>query len=218
MDVFLTTGYCALIPNEPRRSFLAFILTPFDLATWFLMIICLVLGALFYICSTRKVSLTSIGSFFYSIYGLFLGQSSALFEACSLKNFYFQVFVFFAFLLGTVYQSLILSFIALHRDVYSIQTLEDLKNSDLLIYTDPYFKYLMISEDDEFKQRLTIFNHPNVPFLTSADGNVAMVAGCSTVEAWHKVFSYISDSFYQPRAPLFSFYLSSITRKTNPFA
>jgi hypothetical protein len=218
IDTFSTDSYSALIPNEPRRSFLSFILTPFDLATWILMIICLILGALLYFFSTRTVSFTSIGSFFYSIYGLFLGQGSALFAACSLKNFYFQVFVVFAFLLGTVYQSLIISFIALHRDVYSIQSLEDLKNSDLLIYTDPYFKYLMSSEDDEFKQKLTIFNIPNVTFLTSSDDKMAMVAACKKVETWHKIFNNVSDSFYKLRTPMISFYLKSVTRKSNPFA
>ncbi len=218
VDVFIMTGYSALIPNEPKRSFLSFILTPFDLAIWILMIICLVLGALLYIFSTRKVSLTSIGSFFYSIYGLFLGQGSALFAACSLKNFYFQVFVIFAFLLGTVYQSLIISFLSLKRDVYSIQSFEDLKNSDLLIYSDPYFKHLTNSEDDDFKKRLIIFGHHNLTYFTSSNGNMAMVVEQQTAEVWYKTFSNISDSFYQLKTPFFSFYVKLVTRKSNPFA
>jgi hypothetical protein len=75
----------------------------------------------------------------------------------------------------------------------------------------------MSSENDEFKQRLTIFNIPNVTFLTSADDKMAMVAGCSMMETWHNFFNNVSDSFYKLRTPMISFYLKSITRKSNPF-
>jgi hypothetical protein len=216
IETFSTDGYCALIPNEPRRSFLSFILTPFDLATWILMIISLILGALLYIFSTRKVSLTSIGSFFYSIYGLFLGQGSALFEACSLKNFYFQVFVIFAFLLGTVYQSLIISFVSLNRDVYSIQSFEDLRNSDLFIYTDNYFKYLMESHGTEFEKRIVPYIYANVSVL--ANGKMAFVTPCSLIGYYQFSYRNLSEPFYRMKRPMISFYLKSITRKTNPFA
>jgi hypothetical protein len=218
IETFSTDGYCALVPNEPRKSFLSFILTPFDLATWILMIISLILGALIYTCMTRKVSLVSIGRFFYSIYGLFLGQSSALFEACSLKNFYFQVFVIFVFLLGTVYQSLIISFVSLNRDVYSIQTFEDLRNrnSDLLIYTDAYFQFLMKSHGTEFDKRMTKYTYTNLSVL--ADENIVFVTPCSLIRYYQFSFRNISESFYQLKTPMISFYLKSITRKTNPFA
>jgi hypothetical protein len=217
IDVFSTAGYCALIPNEPKRSFLSFILTPFDLATWILMIVCLVLGALLYIFSTRRVSFTSIGSFFYSIYGLFLGQGSALFEACSLKNFYFQVFVIFAFLLGTVYQSLIISFVSLNRDVYSIQSFEDLKNSDLLIYTDHYFYFLM-SNDTVFEKRLVLFLYANESVLLNANGKMALVADCLITKHCHEFYPETNKAFYRMKRPMFSFYLKLLTRKSNPFA
>jgi hypothetical protein len=225
IETYRTSGYCALIAQEPRISFLSYMASPFDLATWVLILLALLVGATIYALMNYRRFSHSVRSgfgFLFGMYGLFLGQGSNLFEQRSRKTAYFQTFIFFAFFFGTLYQSLIISFIFLNRNAQSIKTLEDLKNSELTIYSDQQGRALLtISGDNkELLERIKI-----VPTITKniskiLDKKSALLVPCH-VTNYISVFlqrTEQSTGYYKMKEQVYPYYLQYITRKTNPFA
>jgi hypothetical protein len=196
--------------------------SPFDLATWILILLALLIGtAVYSLMNYRRFShsvRTGFG-FLFGIYGLFLGQGSNLFEQRSRKNAYFQTFIFFSFLLGTLYQSLIISFIFLNRDVRSIKTFEDIKNSDLKIYTNPNMKIILAeTEAENVLKRIVVLETVEQKFLENLNESGAIVSSCYIIDYIHNNYEIIYSNYYKLSDPISSFYRTYVTRRSNPFA
>jgi hypothetical protein len=224
IETLTTNSYCALIPKEDKKSFLTFMLSPFDLASWLLMIVSIIAGTLMYVFlnSIKKTGNTlSTGSrFLFATYGTFLGQGSNLFMKCQRKNLYFQHFIFFAFFLGSIYQSLIISFIFLDRDVQTIKSFQDLKESELLIYTDKYFKFLL--EMDETSKniwkRLNEVEFITYEFVDNLNETSTLVINCEIVDTILNNNLRAALNFFKLNQPIYSYYNPFFTRESNPFA
>jgi hypothetical protein len=222
IQTYSTADYCALIPNEPKKSFLRFMVSPFDLATWILILLALLIGAIVYslmYCRDLNHSIRTGFGFLYGIYGIFLGQGSNLFEQRCRKNAFFQTFIFFAFLLGTLYQSLIISFIFFNRNVRSIKTFEDLKNSDLKIYTDHNMKtVLALTENESFMKRIVVLEALEESFLRGLNESGTILSSCYMIDFVHNNYEIIYSNYYKLSEPISSYYKTYVPRRSNPFA
>jgi hypothetical protein len=224
IQTYSTADYCALIPNEPKKSFLSFMVSPFDLATWILILLALLIGTTVYLLMNYRRFSHSVRTgfeFLFGIYGIFLGQGSNLFESRSKKNTHFQTFIFFAFLLGTLYQSLIISFIFFNRDVRSIKTFEDLKNSDFKIYTNHNMKTVLAqteTENESFMKRIVVLEALEDSFLRGLNESGAIVSSCYNIDYIQNNFEIIYSNYYKLSEPISSFHRTYVTRRSNPFA
>jgi hypothetical protein len=215
IETYTMTGYCALIPREPPKSFIVFLISPFDAWTWILMGLSVAIRALVYKLLDHA-RLSSGGQFVFGVFGLFLGQSANTFNARSRKNFYSQLFIFFAFLLGTAYLSLILTFLFQDRDVRSIKNFEDLKASDLRILTDEYFIYMNeeAGVDEKFQKRLRaeIFRD-----FDNIERGTALVMACDLAKYVDNHHKNLSATFYLLDELIYPFHIQYNTRVSNPF-
>jgi hypothetical protein len=215
METYTMSGYCALIPREPPKSFLVFLISPFDAWIWILMGLSVAIGALVYKLLDHA-RLSSGGQFVFGVFGLFLSQSANTFNARSRKNLYSQLFIFFAFFLGAAYQSLLLTFLFQDRDVRSIKTFEDLKESDLQILTDEYFIYMNVhaGSDENFLRRLRdVLNlhYDNV------QKDTAVVLACEFARYGYNNHKNLSATFYLLDELIYPFHIQYNTRVSNPF-
>ncbi len=210
-------AYCIMLTKGPKRSFLPYIVSPFDLATWILLLCSLLAGTLIFVAS-KDSYLKPAGSFLFSTFGHFFGQGSSLFENRSMKNASFQLFIFFIFLLGVVYESLIISFIFQNRSEQDIKSFEDLKKSDMPIYTDDYFIYIseQFGESEEFFER-TQNGKLNDSFWWDVKERFAVIYDCDRIDYYYYQANNISKLFYRTNDRLYGYLHFYNTRKSNPF-
>ncbi len=215
IETYTMTGYCALIPREPPKSFLVFLVTPFDVWIWILMGLSLLIGTLVYML-LADARLLSAGKFIFGIFGLFLSQSSAIFKPRSRRNVYSQLFIFFAFLFGAIYQSSIISCLFQDRDVPSIKNFQDLKESDLDIIADNFFIYMSTQArlDDKFLKRLQNGNYID---YNAIGKNTALLRLCEIAEYRYNTNKNLSSTFYMLNELIFPFHIQYNTRVSNPF-
>jgi hypothetical protein len=106
-------------------------MSPFDEATWILMVISLAMGSIIWLLMRRKQKGRSATQFALAVYGIFFGQDIQMTYSTRLQKYLFQLFVVAFFILGLCYESLIVSVIFTNRDAQQIRTFEELKNTDL---------------------------------------------------------------------------------------
>jgi hypothetical protein len=194
IETYRTEAFCVLVSKEPRKSFLAFLLSPFDAWTWIIFSVsffgCTVIYVLFRRLKKFSEILRAGADYMFAIFGLFLGQGAEFLNLVSLRNFFSQPMIFFVFLLGTVYQSLIIAFMFENRYWQTVKTFEDLKTSDHIIYSDDYFKYLIESSEADkiFLKKIRVFNKLHELTSMKFNESSAIIVGCQNADYFYNKF------------------------------
>ena len=219
-------GFCVLAPISGRKSPFLLLVTPFDILTW-LFIFCAVLISSFIwnFILRKKLTRSNVETKYYlfSIFGLFFGQSLPMLKLCVLQTFIFQLFVFLTFILGNIYQSVIISLMSAAKEGASIKSFEELKASNLQILVDRIFLDIIQFSDYEesFLKRLHKFD---TEFISDElekyyDQGYALIMDCNS--AYLLLESFVSDDnslFYRfiPEQ-LYSTFESHIISGFSPF-
>ena len=167
-------GFCALIPKERPIPFYEFIFYPFEKEVWYGLTATIGIGIVAWIISKRVNPNVSVGSFLFKLYGYFLGQGSSGTSYLLSQKLILQLFIFAFLILGTCYQSLLVSLIMDPRYSYELKTFEEVKASNLTFTADKIFIENYLIFDREFM--------PNqiVPFSTFRNQSNSV----NTTEMW----------------------------------
>lgn len=183
ITAFKSDGFCVLVPIFPRNSFLMNLLMPFDAWTWILMFIAIFFASLIWnIICMKKLSRSRHPSsyFIFVIYGLFFGQSIPVFKLCLLQTFLLQLFVLLNFILGNAYQSLIISSMSVADKDVSINSLDELFESDITLLVDSMFYRIAQGENvnDNFFLKFTQITKISFSLKQFHDDGVGLVLKC----------------------------------------
>jgi hypothetical protein len=224
IQTYRTDAFCVLVSKEPRKSFVAFLISPFDAWTWIIFFVSLFGCTVIYVLFRRLKKFSEIlragADYMFAIFGLFLGQGADFLNPVSLRNFFSQPMIFFVFLLGTVYQSLIIAFMFENRYGQTVKTFEDLKTSDHIIYADYYFKHVIESSENDtalFSKRFRTVQNLYDLTLMEFNESSAIITGCQNANYFYN-FQSIHSNFYRLAEPIHPFFVHFVTRKSNPFA
>lgn len=130
-------AFCALVQVPERLTFLHFLLEPIDAWCWTAIILSTTACAIFWQIVSKNVNSTL--NFIFFVFGIFLGQGIPLRIDRRVLTVISQVCVLMAFVIGSTYQSLIISLMSASRNGIQFQTFDELFSSDLTFRADYIF-------------------------------------------------------------------------------
>lgn len=215
INTYDIVGYCALVPIPPRLLLLHFLLTPFDFLSWLTLSLSTLVSAFFWrFLRNNDRSSNSFGQFVFGILGNFLGQSFPLRSTRNIKNLLLFLSILVTFVMGNVYQSLIISLMTKSRDGERFMTFDQLFQSDLILRTDEVFKAYMNSSEDS-SVNISKLNTEWVRYNESERRNLdntALIFRCDQLELEFNVLANKNtyEKFYmlaEVRIPMFEKFL-----------
>jgi hypothetical protein len=198
MSNFHDEEYCALVPFQSNKSFLDNMLSPYENLVWILCLVTLFVGSIVwqFIRSRARFHTNSTWDFLFNILGLFLLQSPSLPHLHPLQRSILQLLVFGTFILGTAYQSQIVTLMFESRNRTSINNMEALTTSDLNLAIESSFVQFL---DPRRRDRVTMFDSDllSVNDLTGfASNDTAVVLRCDLISLLKVRIGKIFDEFY----------------------
>ncbi len=135
--------YCIGVPETNTRiSFDYFLVNPFPIEVWIMILVTVLLSALFWwFVSWRRIirNPDSSGRIVFSIFGWFVGQDVSQRRLSLAQKCMAQMLIFSLFFLSNLYTSELLSLQAVSREVSAINNVEDIVRHQLPISCGPYF-------------------------------------------------------------------------------
>lgn len=230
VNTYDENGYCAMIPNPPRTSFLEFILTPFDTPTWICMIlsigVCCLLWALFNSFGSGNNS-SSAGYFIFGVIANFIGQAIPFRTNRIIQGIIWQICIFMTFILGNAYQSLVISLMSESRNGTRLRSFDDLFASNFSSIVDPIFYNILNSSADHqsftsnMMQAATVFDELDFEMLSL--NNTAFIMRCDSAIAFfyqkrfQKLNNNVNEFFYMLPDKMHPFYEKFQVSKNCPF-
>lgn len=225
INTFETDGFCAMVPMPEIRSYFDFILKPFDLWTWIFVFItitsCTIAWKLLNLTSNIEGNSSS-----YYVFGFianFLGQSVPFREHRTSQKIILQLTIVLTFILGTLYQSLIISSITASPARTKITKIDELIIGDYSFQIDKSFVLLL--NNSECVQRMSPKIVGNADLSVDikkvkqlSSQKIAIIATCSTIDFFlnenHDDGSKPKERmkyYYMLDEPFNSFYMKLLT-------
>lgn len=129
INTFDSVGYCALIPAPSRLSYLKYLLTPFDAYIWISILTSVaIFAAVWRIFKRRSTSrdFDSAGHLVFGMIALFFLQAIPFRRNRPILKLVTQLFAFAMMILGTAYQSLLISLISGSHFGSKISTIDEM--------------------------------------------------------------------------------------------
>ena len=202
VNTYDENGFCAMIPNPPRTSFLEFILKPFDTSTWICMILsistCGLLWALFNCMEFGNSN--SAAYFMFGVIANFVGQSVPFRSNRIIQVIIWQICVFMTFTLFA---------------------------SNFNSIVDPIFYNIMHSSGDHpwFTNNMIkasgVFDELSFEMLSL--NNTALIMRCDGANAFyyerrfHKLHANVNEFYYLLPDKMHPFYEKFQVSKNCPF-
>ena len=183
-NTFDTDGYCVIVPHPKRKTAFGFLFEPFDLWTWILLVGSMVCCAVVWHYLKRSSSLNSnsSGYFMFGFISNFLGQRIPFRDHRPMQKLILQLTILLTFILGTAYQSLLISMIADPRYGTKITTIDELISSNYSFYADPVFRSHLRSSNQYSKIESRIVGYltfDDFSFKKFSSENIAIIQLCS---------------------------------------
>ena len=222
-------GYCALIPNPPRKSFLRFLFTPFDWISWLFMLICIIVLAFAWrIFKEQEIKpISSVGRIVLVAIAGFLGQGFAFTTTRWFHSLVMQLIVIVVWILGTIYQSLLISLMTESRNGTRITTVKEMMQGDYNYQTDVLFDKVIQRDYPEIRNRVKMNFDLYVtyinPYEKTAADNTVLIMRCDVVDAMMFSKSYLYsfgkpvDFYYILPQKFMAIYNTLSTGRFNPF-
>lgn len=164
INTFDENGFCALTPKPPRTNFLQHLLTPFDTWIWIFCVLSIGISAIIWSLFNciSSVNENSASFFIFGVIASFLGQSLTFKQMKTIQVIMLQIFIFSTFILGSAYQSLIISLMSVSRNGTMYNSFNDIFNSsDLNFLVDRMFltNFKMSDEYLNLEDRMKVSKH-----------------------------------------------------------
>ncbi|CAO1353389.1 unnamed protein product [Diamesa hyperborea] len=231
VNTFDENGYCALIPKPPRTNFLQHLLTPFDAWTWIFLVMSIgisaVLWALFNCMSLGNEN--SAGYFIIGVTASFFGHYMRFRRARIIQVIMLEIFIFTTFILGSAYQSLIISLMTASRNGTKYNSFNDIFNStDLNFMVDSMFHSKFTTSDEYLKLshriKVSYQNLNTLDYEELALNHTALVMLCDIAEyllyakKYRKQFQADAlEHYYLLPDRMYSFFEKLVLSNDSPF-
>lgn len=210
INTYDVVAYCAVVPVPPRLSFLRFLLTPYDAPSWLALGLAVSVSAwLWRFLFLKNGNSNSASHFLFGIFGNFLGQAIPFGATSRMQTLLLYLCILMTFILGSAYQSIILSLIYKSREGERFRTFDELFLSNMTFHTDSTFAtYLEHSQHSvdigRFKTDWAMFNGVGI---WNRSFNAAIIR-CDALEFEFSVLvdTQIYDQYYMLPEILFPMY------------
>lgn len=187
VSTFETDGNCALIPYPERKSHFDFMFQPFDLSTWLLIVASMIGCSIVwhYLKQSSAINSNSAAYFIFSFVSNFLGQSIPFRKHGPTQKLILQLSIALTFILGTAYQSIMISLIAESRFGNRITTIDELISSNFSIYAGNIFIRQINGSEfyQQIKSRLIEPTDSGIPsFKDLALRQIVVIHSCRTLD------------------------------------
>lgn len=204
-DRFINTydenAYCAIVPIPPRKTFLHYLLTPFDLQSWMFFMLCVVSCAALWHFLKEKMSAFH---FIFAVAANFFGQSIPMSEKGKIPTLLFQLCVLLTFIMGNAYQSIIIASMSSSRDGSRLKSFDELMNSSFSVKADMVFLNIL-NRSGEFQHFLarteTGYLDGNPNYQQLSERNYAIIARCDMIESSMNAAKLVTISKYYYKIP-----------------
>jgi hypothetical protein len=151
--------YCIGVPEKQSRiSFDYFLVNPFPIEVWIMILVTVLLSALFWwFVSWRRIirNPDSSGRIVFSIFGWFVGQDVGQRRLTLAQKCLAQLLIFSLFFLSNLYTSELLSLQAVQREVSDISNFDDIVKHQLPIFTSSFFYDNYVQNNSGFNPEFT---------------------------------------------------------------
>lgn len=185
VNTFDSDGYCALVPLPEKKSSFEFMFKPFDLWTWIFIILSMFGAGIVwhFLKKTLQMTSNSSGYFIYGFIASFFGQLIPFRDHRPMQKLILQLTIILTFILGTAYQSLVISSLADSRYGKKITTINELLNGNYSFHMTNTFEANLNGSDYFLKMRSRIIDKTVfTDFKMPASQNVVIVDTCSAID------------------------------------
>jgi hypothetical protein len=151
--------YCIVVPEKQSRiSFDYFLVNPFPIEVWIMILFTVLLSALFWwFVSWRRIirNPDSSSRIVFSIFGWFVGQDVRQRRLSLAQKCLAQLLIMSLFFLSNLYTSELLSLQAISREVSDINSVEDIVRHQLPICTSSFFYDNYVRNSSGFNPEFT---------------------------------------------------------------
>lgn len=187
VDAWETDGFCAIVPNPEIESHFGFIYKPFDLWTWVLLSVVMFGGAAiwYFLNKNNRVRSNSPGFFIFGFISYFFGQSVRFREHRLMQKIILQLSIMITFVLGTAYQSVVISMMCNSHYATKITSFDDLTRSDYSFYVSRHFISLL--NGSEYYRKIEPYivkhlDHLELNYKQLAINKIAIIEKCSLLD------------------------------------
>ncbi len=195
---------CFAVPEKfAKNSFQYFLVSPFSLEIWLLILgsvlwSVLIWGFIYYKKLSRSPD--SPSKFLFAIVGYFFGQDSPFQRLCLLQKCLIGIFLFGFFFLSNLYTSELVSLQGESKIIREISNLDDIKSHNLTVRVG-LTAYNLLNGSEKFSDIMKNFiNESHVYDAHKAIQNREGMAGrCSVFSAMFsskELFQYAADQYY----------------------
>lgn len=224
INTYDENGYCAIIPIPPRLSFLRFLLTPYDVSSWILLVLSVTFCAIVWRVSKQSPSRSdSTCRFVFGIIANFLGNSIPFGNNRRMQVVILQLCILMTFIMGNAYQSLLISSMSSSRDGIRFKTFEEMFNSDLKFKVDGIFRRILVNSGEfpSVTARMEIASSGNgsLDFKKWAESNYASIARCDNIEHQmnYETWLRLDENYYLLPDKMTKFYEKFWLGQLSPF-
>ncbi len=204
INSYFPLDFCIAIPEKfTEKSFQYFLVSPFSLEIWLLILGSVVCSALMWgFIYHKKLSRSpdSPSKFLFAIVGYFFGQDSPFQRLCLLQKCLIGIFLFGFFFLSNLYTSELVSLQGESKIVRQISNLDDIKTHNLTLHVGlGSFIYFNGSEKFSELKKYLIHEHSPHNVYKAIENREGLSAKCSVLEAMismKEFFQYAADQYY----------------------
>lgn len=230
VNTYEPNGYCILLPYPERKSFFHYVLTPFDLWTWILIMLSIAgMVTVWYFLNkhTTQPNPNSTVYFFFAVIAFFLGQGLEFRQHRLMQKVLIQLMIMMTFILGNAYQSVLISLMSESRYGDKITSIQGVVDSNYTFLVDSPFMQMFKSSEQYQKlgRKINITNTVSkLDFKQLSSNNVGLILTCSTIDNLYKdiknekrIQSAI-DYYYKLPEKFYTFYKKFPTTSDSMFA
>ena len=224
-NTFEVIGYCALIPIPSPRLNFYYVFGPFDWMTWmFIMISLAALVIIWCIFKTQQdgQDLNSAGYMVLRVIAGFFGQAISFRHTRWFHLMVIQIFIFMVMVLGSVYQSELISELTVKLNGTRITTIEEMLKTDSKYITDSIFYNTILTHHQELREKFNISKNMLLTndFRSKSAENFVLIMRCDVAEEIMTMSfptGNPSEFYYILPEKFFSFYEMLSTTRFSPF-
>ncbi len=197
-------SFCFAVPEIfAKKSFRYFLVSPFSLEIWLLILgsvfwSVLIWGFIYYKKLSRSPD--SPSKFSFAIVGYFFGQDSPFQRLCLLQKCLIGIFLFGFFFLSNLYTSQLVSLQGESKIVREISNLEDIKTQNLTV-TVGITAYNLLNGSEKYSDIMKLFKNESSPYnahkaIRNREGLAGRCGMVSAMFSSKELFQYAADQYY----------------------
>jgi hypothetical protein len=231
VNTFETNGFCAILPYPERKSFFDYVMKPYDMWTWILIIASVTCFVIVWHLLNKNTPVSNPNTTWYFLFAFvsfFIGQGVEFREHRLMQKVLIQLMVLMTFILGNLYQSVLISLMSESRYGDQITLIQEMVDSKFTFMVDPVFMK-MFSKSDQHQElndkiKGTIQFISDLHFEKLAKENVGLILSCNKIDMlyhdtrkMYKRDTNAIDFYYRIKDKFYSFYQRFPTAPYSPF-